>query len=109
MGHIKKNNPIEREKVIVSKMIEIYCRNKHKSEEILCDECEDIKKYSISKVTNCRYAINKPVCKNCNTHCYNPVMRDRIVKVMRYSGPRMLFYHPMDTFYYMIRKYKADK
>lgn len=37
----------------------------------------------------------KTFCSNCRVHCYKPAMREKIRQVMRFSGPRMLFYHPM--------------
>lgn len=37
----------------------------------------------------------KTFCSNCRVHCYKPAMREKIRQVMRFSGPRMLFYHTM--------------
>jgi len=37
----------------------------------------------------------KTTCARCAVHCYNPEMRRGICAVMRYSGPRMFFYHPV--------------
>lgn len=37
----------------------------------------------------------KTFCSNCKVHCYRPEMREKIRVVMRYSGPRMLFCHPI--------------
>ena len=37
----------------------------------------------------------KTFCSNCKVHCYRPDMRERIRAVMRFSGPRMLLYHPI--------------
>ena len=36
----------------------------------------------------------KTFCSNCRVHCYRSEMREEIRKVMRFSGPRMFFYHP---------------
>lgn len=103
---IKSNNPIEREKAIISKMIYIYCNKKHKTKDELCSNCEELLEYSLHRLNNCIYSVNKPVCKNCGIHCYSPVMKQRIIRVMKYSGPRMFLYHPIDTLYYLIRKLK---
>lgn len=35
----------------------------------------------------------KTFCSNCRVHCYRSEMREEIRKVMRFSGPRMIFYH----------------
>ena len=34
----------------------------------------------------------KTFCSNCKVHCYKPEMRKKIRAVMRFSGPRMIFY-----------------
>ena len=33
----------------------------------------------------------KTFCSNCRAHCYRLEMREEIRKVMRFSGPRMIF------------------
>lgn len=38
---------------------------------------------------------HKPTCGSCSVHCYKPSMKKRIIEVMRYSGPRMIFHHPL--------------
>lgn len=96
-------NSINKEKTIVSNMIYLYCKDKHSIIKDLCEDCEGLKNYSISKLNNCRYSNKKPVCKKCNTHCYNPTMKEKIKNVMRYSGPRMLFLHPLNTVYYLLK------
>lgn len=101
----KAEDPIVREKIIVGYMIEIYCKNQHNDKGKLCVDCEELRNYSIERLNSCRYAINKPVCKNCTTHCYNPAMKERIIKVMRYSGPRMIVLHPVHAFYYIFKKF----
>ena len=37
----------------------------------------------------------KTFCSQCKVHCYKTKQREQIRKVMRFSGPRMLFYHPI--------------
>ena len=37
----------------------------------------------------------KTTCANCPAHCYKPEMREKIRKVMRYAGPRMIYRHPI--------------
>ncbi|MGA3290750.1 MAG: nitrous oxide-stimulated promoter family protein [Candidatus Bathyarchaeia archaeon] len=36
----------------------------------------------------------KSTCGKCLIHCYRPDMKEKVKKVMRYSGPRMLLSHP---------------
>ena len=37
----------------------------------------------------------KTFSSQCKVHCYKKDKRDQIRKVMRFSGPRMLVYHPI--------------
>ena len=46
-------------------------------------------------VDHCPHIATKTFCSVCQTHCYKPEMRERIRQVMRWSGPRMLFHHPV--------------
>ena len=87
-------NRIEREKITIKQMIELYCRHKEKN-ATLCDECNRILNYACRKLDTCRYGNRKSTCKKCPVHCYLPAYRAKIRTIMRYSGPRMLFYHPL--------------
>lgn len=84
---------IEKEKQIVLAMINLYCSKKHKT-HILCSDCLQLKIYAFNRLDKCHYGENKPSCKNCSIHCYQQIMRNKIRIVMRFSGPRMLFYYP---------------
>ena len=89
------NGKREREKMIVSQMISLYCRKKHKVSGGLCDECSRLLKYACERSDRCPFMETKTFCSNCRVHCYKPEMREKIKLVMRFSGPRMLFYHPV--------------
>ena len=76
-------------------MIELYCRGKHKTKRgELCNECRELWEYVQLRRSKCPFGDNKPFCSNCKIHCYKSEMRERIKAVMRYSGPRMMFYNP---------------
>ena len=47
----------------------------------------------------------KSFCSNCRVHCYKPDMR-QIRTVMRFSGPRMVFYHPVMAIRHLIESWK---
>lgn len=94
---------IEREKVTVRHMIELWCRHQHGGKE-LCEECRELSDYSLAKLENCMFGENKTKCHKCSVHCYKPEMRERIREVMRYSGPRMLFHHPVEAMIFLINK-----
>lgn len=83
----------EREKQTVATMIGIYCKGKHHS-DTLCDECQSLLEYARQRLSQCMFAPDKPFCKNCKVHCYQPDKRAQIRNVMRYAGPRVFFDHP---------------
>ena len=41
-----------------------------------------------------------------SVHCYQPQMREQIRQVMRYSGPRILFHHPVMAIRHLIESHK---
>lgn len=85
----------EKEKEIVSQMIALYCRKSHHRKEGLCAECAELNAYARLRSDKCPFMETKTFCVNCRVHCYKPQMRERIRAVMRFSGPRMIFYHPV--------------
>ena len=54
-----------------------------------------MEKYAAERSERCPFMENKTFCSNCKVHCYSPEMREEIKKVMRFSGPRMIAYHPV--------------
>ncbi len=92
---MKTNRRLNREKLTVHKMIRLYCRkNDHSDDGLLCQDCQRLLDYAILRIDNCPFGLEKPTCANCSIHCYQSEMRERIRQVMRFSGPRMLLYHP---------------
>ena len=85
----------QREKQMVSRMIALYCCKKHHTHRgSLCPECRALAEYACQRSDRCPFMETKTFCANCKVHCYKPDMREKIREVMRFSGPRMLFYHP---------------
>ena len=78
----------------VSLMIHIYCRGNHRTKEGLCPSCQELADYVKQRTKHCPHMAEKTFCSACKTHCYSPKRRRQIQTVMRYSGPRMLFYAP---------------
>lgn len=85
----------EREKATVSEMISLYCRKQHKTKYGLCPECLELNAYAQLRSDKCPFMETKTFCSNCKVHCYKPKMRENIRQVMRFSGPRMIFTHPV--------------
>lgn len=92
----------EREKRLVSQMIALYCRRKHGTRDGLCPDCAALDAYARQRSEKCPFMENKTFCSNCKVHCYKPEMRDKIKTVMRFSGPRMLFYHPVTAIWHVV-------
>ena len=80
---------IDKEKEIVELMIKIYCRKKHNHKDELCDECSELKNYAHMRLSNCKFGEKKSTCGKCPIHCYKKDMREKIKKVMKFSGPRL--------------------
>jgi predicted amidophosphoribosyltransferase len=86
---------IEREAETIAVMIAIYCRDHHQTGKKLCPECSDLLKYASNRLKHCPFQEGKTTCGKCPVHCYKPAMREKIRRVMRYVGPRMLLSHPL--------------
>lgn len=106
----------EREKRFIPGMIAMYCRGNHKDERKklglkhseVCPECKKLTEYALFRLEKCPFKVNKKFCNFCKIHCYKPDMKEEIRLVMKYSGPRMIFTHPIFAFGHVIQlmKYK---
>ena len=105
-----------REAQMVSQMIALWCREHHSGgcarEQAaggdaparvklgfraitLCPECAELREYAVTRIEHCPRMGTKTFCSACPSHCYRPAMREKIREVMRWSGPRMIFYRPI--------------
>ena len=98
----------EREKEMVSRMIALYCRRNHHTKGTLCPDCAALSDYARQRSDRCPFIETKTFCSNCWVHCYKPEMREKIRTVMRFSGPRMIFYHPAAAVRHVVET-KRDK
>lgn len=98
----------EREKRIVTEMIRLYCRKNHRTTD-LCNECKALAEYASMRIDKCPFMETKTFCINCKVHCYKHEMREKIRKVMRFSGPRMIFYHPVMAVRHVIEVKKEKR
>ncbi|MFC2376348.1 MAG: nitrous oxide-stimulated promoter family protein [Lancefieldella sp.] len=109
----------DREKKVVSLMISLYCHKKHvgfrkgvhrqMGAPTLCAECAELDRYARQQIDRCPFMETKTFCSNCRVHCYTPEMREKIKEVMRFSGPRMLFHHPIMALRHVIESKKEKK
>ena len=87
---------IEREKRVVEFMIGLYCRHKL-PERVVTGEYRELVNYAHARLDRCRFGESKTSCKRCPVHCYGKKQREMIRKVMRWAGPRMLLYAPLES------------
>ncbi|MGI6590094.1 MAG: nitrous oxide-stimulated promoter family protein [Eggerthellaceae bacterium] len=84
----------DKEARVLTTMVELYCRFHHRG-STPCSDCADLIDYSLARIRACPREYEKTFCSSCPHPCYQPAMRERIRKVMRWSGPRMIFFHPV--------------
>ena len=99
----------QREKQMVSQMIALYCRRKHHTKGDLCPDCAALSRYACTRSDRCPFMETKTFCSNCRVHCYQPEMREKIREVMRFSGPRMIFYHPVAAIRHVVETKREKK
>ena len=100
----------EKELETVALMIKKYCRGVHKTKRgELCKDCKKLLSYVEFRLSKCPHGDSKPFCSNCKIHCYKPDMRVTIKEVMRYSGPRMVFSHPIIATKHLIETKREKK
>ncbi len=99
----------EKEKELVSQMIALYCRKQHGNKRGLCTECAELDSYARQRSDKCPFMETKTFCSNCKVHCYKPMMREKIRDVMRFSGPRMIFSHPVTAVRHVVETKKEKK
>lgn len=100
----------EKELKVVTLMIERYCRGNHKTKKrALCGECKELLEYVEFRRSKCPHGDDKPFCSNCKIHCYKADMREKIRNVMRYSGPRIVFRHPILATRHLIESKREKK
>jgi len=95
-----------REKDTIEKMIRIYCDDHHVKKNNFCDDCFELNQYARRRIEKCQYGKDKPACKNCKTHCYQNIFKEKIRGVMKHSGPKMLFRYPLLTIQHFIDSIK---
>ena len=85
---------IAREDRTIAAMTDLYCRAHHAPGDGLCAECQGLLDYARQRLDRCPFRADKPTCNQCTVHCYSRAMRERVVAVMRFAGPRMIYRHP---------------
>jgi hypothetical protein len=85
---------MQRERLTIDIMITMFCQDVH-GESKLCPQCRELHDYAQKKLDKCPFQEGKTSCVKCPVHCYQPEMRERVRAVMRHSGPKMIYRHPI--------------
>jgi hypothetical protein len=104
-----RNPRLAREKKTIEAMTRIFCNDHHSTSKEPCSDCQELLEYAKTRLEKCPFQENKPTCAKCPIHCYKSHMRIQIRAVMRYSGPRMLFKHPVSAFHHVLDGFKKPK
>ena len=99
---------IEKEKNVVSFMIDCYCKNNH-NQDTICKSCNDLVKYAKERLSVCPFGEKKTSCLKCKVHCYSKGKREEIRKVMSYVGPRMIYFMPIQYIKHMFNNELYNK
>lgn len=99
---------IQKEIKIIDLMISLYCKKNHGQNE-LCDDCKELLAYSTKRIEFCPRKEEKTFCNTCHIHCYKSDKREEIRNVMKFSGPRMMMYHPIIAVKHLIDSKKGGK
>jgi Nitrous oxide-stimulated promoter len=90
---------IEKEKTTIELMVNLYCNKKHKTKrysEELCEECSELLEYANKRLSLCKFGENKSSCYKCKIHCYKKDMKEKVKEIMKFSGPRLIIYDPIE-------------
>ena len=103
----------QKEQYVVEEMIRLYCRKQHAGDDWvsgqMCPACQSLADYAKLRSEKCPFMETKTFCANCRVHCYKPAMREKIRAVMRFSGPRMIFHHPVAAIWHVIETKREKK
>ena len=91
---VTKPRHLQREFRTMSKMVDIYCADRHDSGDQICEDCATFLNYAEVRLEKCPYGEDKPTCAKCPIHCYKRAQRELAREIMRYAGPRMTYRHP---------------
>ena len=83
---------ISREKETIAKMIALYQKQCPQA-SVEEGHYQALNAYA----DKCVFGEEKPACKQCPVHCYQPAKREEMKQIMRWAGPRMLWRHPILT------------
>ncbi|OGN87747.1 MAG: hypothetical protein A2Z74_01510 [Chloroflexi bacterium RBG_13_46_9] len=103
-----QSSRMKREEKTVAAMIALYCQSHHHHGHGLCASCDELQDYARERLGKCPYQEGKTICSKCKVHCYKPEMREKIREIMRYSGPRMMYRHPIMAISHLVDRMRKE-
>ncbi|PLX85756.1 MAG: nitrous oxide-stimulated promoter family protein [Desulfuromonas sp.] len=67
----------------------------------VCAECAEFLNYAFERRLRCPLP-EKPSCKHCPIHCYRSGHREKVRKIMRFSGRRLLLRGRLDLLWHYL-------
>lgn len=93
---LKNNIPNEKENI--RKTFGKYCNANHgTSDNKLCAKCTAVLSTVLVKISRCPYGIGKPICEQCETHCFGERFTNDFLEIMKGGQKKMLLSHPLMT------------
>lgn len=93
---------ISREKLTIRRMIALYQHRCPQAQDVVGTHFQALYEYASKRLDRCVFGEEKPACRQCPIHCYQPARREEMKKIMRWAGPRMLWIHPILTVRHLI-------
>ena len=106
---MKLSPRLKREFNTIQTMVKLYCKDHHQADETdgsICSDCKNLMEYAKTRLTRCPFQEHKPTCGKCTIHCYQPKMRNKVVEIMRYSGPKMILKNPVMAIQHLLDSFK---
>jgi hypothetical protein len=85
-------------------MVTLYCRAHHA--KALCNDCQALIDHAQQKLDRCVFGQQKPACKKCTVHCYKPNFKQQAKVVMKETGMKMLYLHPVLALKHLLKGLK---
>lgn len=92
---------ILREKKTIQRMIALYQRDNPEATAD-AEHYQALNTYADKRLDKCVFGEQKPACKQCPIHCYQPAKREEMKRIMRWAGPRMIWRHPLLTLLHLL-------
>lgn len=99
----------EREKKMISQMIALYCHRNHHTRGAPLSRVRGAERLRPRPLRALPVHGDEDLLRQLPRARYKPDMREKIRAVMRFSGPRMIFYHPVAAIRHVVETKREKK